>query len=423
MTDPTIICPNCQKEIKLNESLAAPLIEATRKEFEKRLAEQSAAMSAREAALKAERDAIAKQKAQIDDEVAEKLTAERRRIAEEEAKKARRAAADDLDVKAKELEEIKQLLESNNAKLAEARKQETEFRRKQRELEDKQNELDLELEKRLAAALAPEREKAMKAADEEYRLKLAEEQEKSRKLLEQLAEAKRRAEQGSQQMQGEIQELDLETRLTEAFPRDVIEPVPKGQFGGDVVQRVLSPQGQECGAILWESKRTKNWSGGWTDKLKQDQRAAKADVAVIVSQALPSGVDAFTEVDGVWVSAYPFAIPLAGVLRMALTEASLARRAAEGQQDKMAVLYQYMTGPQFRQRVEAIKDAFVTMQSDLDAERRVITKQWEKRQKQIERVMVSTVGMYGDLQAIAGTTIQEIEGLEMKALSSNIDCN
>lgn len=419
MTDPTIICPNCHKEIKLNESLAAPLIEATRKEFEQRIEQQSAAMQSREAELRSEREALKKAKSQIDDEVSEKLATERKRIAEEEARKARRALADDLDEKKKELDEFKQLLDSSNAKLAEARKQEAEFRRKQRELEDQRAELDLELEKRLAEAIAPEREKARVAADEEYRLKIAEEREKNKKLLEQLAEAKRRAEQGSQQMQGEIQELDLEARLRDAFPRDIIEPVPKGQFGGDALQRVTGARGQACGTILWESKRTKNWSAAWIDKLKQDQRAAKADIAVIVTQAMPAGIDSFSEIDGVWVSVSAFAIPLASALRLAIKEAAMARLATEGQQDKMAVLYQYMTGPQFRQRIEAIKDAFVTMQSDLDAERRVISKQWEKRQKQIERVMVSTVGMYGDLQAIAGATFQEIDGLELKALEGD----
>jgi hypothetical protein len=131
---------------------------------------------------------------------------------------------------------------------------------------------------------------------------------------------------------------------------------------------------------------------------------------------MPQGVDAFAEVDGVWVTTPALAVPLAAALRLALTEAFSARRATEGQQDKMAILYQYLTGPQFRQRVEAIKDAFVTMQEDLDAEKRAINKQWAKRQQQIERVMVSTVGMYGDLQAIAGKTLQEIEGLELKTL-------
>lgn len=211
-------------------------------------------------------------------------------------------------------------------------------------------------------------------------------------------------------------ELELERRLRDAFPRDTIEPVAKGQFGGDAVQRVLDPAGAVCGSILWESKRTKNWSSAWLDKLKQDQRAARADLAVIVTQAMPAGLSTFGEVDGVWVTTPALAGPLAAALRLVLIEASLARRATEGQQDKMAILYQYLTGPRFRQRIEAIKDAFTRMRADLDDERRVIVKQWEKRALQIDRVMISTVGLYGDLQAIAGTSIQEIEGLELKAL-------
>ncbi|MHB1943003.1 MAG: DUF2130 domain-containing protein, partial [Acidiferrobacteraceae bacterium] len=197
-----------------------------------------------------------------------------------------------------------------------------------------------------------------------------------------------------------------------------IEPVPKGEYGGDVVQRVLSASGQPSGTILWESKRTKNWSDGWLAKLREDQRTAKAEIAVLVSQVLPKGVETFEMVEGVWVTHPRAALPVAALLRQSLLEIALARQASDGQQTKTEMIYQYLTGPRFRQRVEAIVEAFSTMQEDLDREKKAIMKQWAKRGEQIERVMQATVGMYGDLQGIAGKTLQEIEGLELPVLNA-----
>jgi len=210
--------------------------------------------------------------------------------------------------------------------------------------------------------------------------------------------------------------LELETLLKTKFPRDTIEPVPKGEHGGDVLHRVLGPLGQICGTILWESKRTKNWSDGWLAKLRDDQRAAKAEIAIIVSHAVPKDIETFGLVDGIWIALPQAALPVAVALRYTLIETATARLASEGQQTKMELVYQYLTGPRFRQRVQAIVEAFGSMKEDLDKEKKAILKQWAKREEQIERVMQSTVGMYGDLQGIAGKTIQEIEGLEMKML-------
>jgi len=192
--------------------------------------------------------------------------------------------------------------------------------------------------------------------------------------------------------------------------------VPKGEYGGDALQRVTGPLGQICGTILWESKRTKNWSDGWLVKLRDDQRTAKADIAIIVSQILPKGVEAFDLVDGIWVTNTKSVVSVAVALRHSLIEVASARQALEGQQTKTEMVYQYLTGPRFRHRVEAIVEAFSSMQEDLDREKKAITKQWAKREEQIERVMSATVGMYGDLQGIAGKSIQEIKGLELNAL-------
>jgi hypothetical protein len=416
LTEPIITCPKCKTEIKLTESLAAPLIETTRREFEKQLAQKDAAIANRENALREKEKALLQEKAAIDDQVAEKLRQERTTISAEEAKKAKLALSGDLEQKAKELSELQEILKQRDEKLAEAQKAQTEFMRKERELDDAKRELDLTVEKKIQEGLSAAREQAQKEAEEHLKLKVMEKEQTIVSMQKQIEELKRRAEQGSQQLQGEVQELELEDLLRTKFPHDTIDPVPKGEHGGDILQRVCGQMGQACGTILWESKRTKNWSDGWLAKLREDQRGAKAEVAVIVSQALPKGVETFELIDGVWVTHPRAALPVAVTLRHTLVEVASARQTGEGQQTKMEMVYQYLTGPRFRQRVQAIVEAFSSMQEDLDKEKKAITKQWAKREAQIERVMESTVGMYGDLQGIAGKTLQEIEGLEFPAI-------
>ena len=350
--------------------------------------------------------------------MAEKLVLERAKIVAEESKKAKLALQTDIDQKARELAELQDILAQREVKLAEAQKAQADLIRQKRELDDAKRELDLTVEKRIQDGLSVTREQAKKEAEEGLKLKVMEKEQTIASMQTQIEELKRRAEQGSQQLQGEVQELELEAVLRTKFPRDTVEPVPKGEFGGDALQRVMGPLGQVCGTILWESKRTKNWSDGWLVKLRDDQRTAKAEIAVIVSQTLPKGVESFDLIEGVWVTESRCAIPVATALRQSLIELSGSRLASEGQQTKTEMVYQYLTGPRFRHRVEAIVEAFSSMQEDLDKEKKVITKQWAKREEQIERVMGATVGMYGDLQAIAGKSLQEIEGLELGALES-----
>ncbi|MBZ5538291.1 MAG: DUF2130 domain-containing protein [Acidobacteriia bacterium] len=417
MTEPTIICPNCKTEIKLTESLAAPLIEATRRGFEQRLAQKDADIAKRESALHSREEALSKEKETIDQQVAERIRQERVKIAAEEARKAKLASATDLEQRTRQLADLEEVLRQRDAKLAEAQKAQADLLRKQRELDDAKREVELTIEKRVRAGLAATREQAKKEAEDELKLKVMEKEETISSMQKQIEELKRKAEQGSQQTQGDVQEIELEALLTEKFPQDTIERVPKGEYGGDVVQRVVGPFGQVCGMILWESKRTKNWSDGWLSKLRDDQHAAKADLAVIATQALPKGVETFDQVDGIWVTHFKYAIPIAVALRQSLIEIATARQATEGQQTKMEMVYQYLTGPRFRQRVQAIVEAFSSMHEDLQKEKKAITKQWAKREEQIDRVMQAAVGMYGDLQGIAGKTLQEIEGLEMRALN------
>ena len=420
MTEPTIVCPNCRTEIKLTESLAAPLIESTRQQFEQQLAQKDSDIAQREQAVRDKETQLAETRTRLDEQVADQVEAQlkkdRARIVSEEARKARLAVSTDLEEKAREWVDLQEVLKIRDEKLAEAQKAQAELIRKQRELDDAKREMDLTVEKRVQEGLTATREQARKEAEESLKLKVAEKDQTIASMQKKIEELKHRAEQGSQQLQGEVQELELEDLLRSKFPFDTIEPVAKGEFGGDVVQRVIGANGQQSGTILWESKRTKNWSDTWLPKLRKDQRTAKAEIAIIISQALPKDVETFETIDGVWVTHPRTTIPVAAILRQSLIEVALARQANEGQQTKTEMVYQYLTGPRFRQRVEAIVEAFSTMQADLDKERKVIMKQWAKRDEQINRVMQATVGMYGDLQGIAGKTLQEIEGLGLAAL-------
>lgn len=379
------------------------------------IAQQEQALRDREKQLLDEKRALGKQ---VAEQVATQLAGEREKLLEEERQRAKAANALDIESKERELAELQKMLESRNVKLAEAQKEQAELLRKQRELDDEKRELELTVEKRVQEGLSDVRSQARKEAEDAERLKVAERDQKIASMQRTIEELQRKAEQGSQQLQGEVQELELEKMLREKFPYDTIEPVPKGEFGGDTIQRVVSSTSTAAGTILWESKRTKNWSNGWLAKLRDDQRTAKAEISILVSQTLPDGVETFDQIDGVWVAHPRLIVPIAMMLRNTLIEVNSARLTSEGQQTKAEMVYQYLTGPRFRQRVEAIVEAFSSMQDDLDKERKVITKQWAKRQEQIDRVMGSTVGMYGDLQGIAGKSIQEIEGLELRALGA-----
>lgn len=420
--EPTITCPKCKSEIPLTESLAAPLVEATRKQYEAQLSQKNEEIGKREQALHEKEKGVAEAQRTLDqqvaDQVADHLKVERVRIAAEEGKRAKLASESEIEAKNREVKSLQDVLAENNRKLAEAQQAQADLLKKQRELDDAMRELDLTVEKRVQQSVGEVRAKAKREAEETERLKVAERDEKIASMQRTIEELQRKAVQGSQQLQGEAQELVLEDLLRTQFPHDTIDPVPKGEHGGDTLQRVLSHAGVAAGTILWESKRTKNWSNGWLAKLRDDQRAAKAELSVLVSQALPQGLETFGVIEGVWVAHPRVIVPVATALRSTLLEVAAARRTNEGQQTKAAMIYQYLTGPNFRQRVEAIVEAFTSMQDDLDKERKAIMKQWAKRSEQIERVMAATVGMYGDLQGIAGKSIKEVKGLEWKALAS-----
>src|SRR5580700_5472911 len=416
MTEPTLTCPTCRTQIKLTESLAAPLIETTRKRFEAQLARKEAQVAGREAAMRDQQAQIAVARDSIDAQMAAKVDEERSRIAAVEAQKAKRLVAIDVDAKVREIADLNQVLRQRDAKLAEAQQAQADLIKKQRELDDAKREMDLTIQKQVQAELGAVRDQAKQEAEAALTLRVLEKEEQIASMQRQIEDLRRKAEQGSQQLQGEVQELALEAMLRQKFPRDAFDPVPKGEFGGDLIQWVVGPTGQICGAIIWEAKRTKNWSDGWLGKLRDDQRAAKADIALIVSHALPKGLQTFDQIDGVWVSEPRCAVAVAIALRESLIALAAARLAGEGQQTKMELVYQYLTGPRFRHRIEAVVERFSDMQADLDRERKTMMRLWAKREEQIRGVVESTAGLYGDLQGIAGRSLLEIEGLELPLL-------
>lgn len=420
MNEVRLNCPKCGEEIKLTESLAAPLLAAVRADYEKRLHLQSKEIAGRELTITRRAEELERKTQSLDSQIAEQvqsqLKAERRSIAAAEAKKARQLVQDEMIEQTRTMEQQNERIENLQEKLKTAQAAEANLLRKQRELDDAKRELALEVERRIQEGLDEVRRKATNEAEQKIELQLKDRDHEIAELTGQIGDLKRKADQGSQQEQGEVLELLLEGKLRARFPLDTIEPVARGESGADILQHVRDDSGRTCGTVLWESKRTKNWQDSWLAKLRKDQRAAGADLAVIVSQALPKEVTLFEHVDGIWVASIACALPIAVALREALIQVAFVRRAGEGQETKVQQVYAYLTGPRFRQRVETIVEKFADMQDDLNRERRVLTKQWSKREEQIRLVLEATAGMYGDLQGIAGRSLQEIEAFEASML-------
>jgi hypothetical protein len=292
---------------------------------------------------------------------------------------------------------------------------EAELLKKQREVAAREQELALETEHRVTAEVAKAREQESKLAqrraelqEEQQRLRDEEHRQQIEGLQKTIAELTRKVQQGSQQAQGEAQEVILRDVLTAAFPLDAVDDVPKGVNGADLMQTVRSAEGRDSGCIVWESKRTKGWSDGWLPKLREDQRRVGGACAVLVTQALPGDVRHFALKDGVWVCAPVYAVPLAAVLRAGLIDVAFAKRAAEGSGQKMQLLYDYMTGTEFRNRVEGLVEAFVDMQDDHVSEKRSTITRWKRREKIIGRALQNIAALCGDLQGISGRQLQDL---------------
>jgi len=405
----SIKCPECGAAIELDEVLTSQLREQLRKEASADLAKRRKELDKRESDLHDKEKGLDVARQEIQQEVQAHLEKARGEIAAE----AQREAGEKV---AGELGELREQLADTKRKLDDSQKVEVNLRKERRDLEDQKRELELTVNRRLDEEREVIRQKAREEVVEERRLKEGEKDKLIGDLRKQIADLQRKSEQGSQQAQGEVMELDLEGLLSEGFPSDAVEPVPKGVHGGDVMQRVRDEAGRDCGTILWESKHTKNWNDAWLPKLRDDQRAARAEFAVIVTASMPKGVSTFGCIDGVWVASRACALGVGMALRISLVEVSRARRSQDGQQTKLGLVYNYLAGPQFRQRVEALVESFTTMKRDLDAEKRAMQRLWAKREKELERAVGGAVGLHGDLSGIMGPAILEIEAVDQLAL-------
>ncbi len=405
----TVICPNCKFEIEVTEVLSAQLRSQLKKEFEADIRTKEAEITLREDEVIRAKAEVAQAQQNIDRRVGEQLAKERTQLSEQALVKAREQVSLEIQDRDKQLDEARM-------KLKAAQDAELAIRQERRELEEKAQSLELTLNRRLDEERAKIRETAKKEAADERQLKDADKDKLISDLRNQIEDLRRKSEQGSQQLQGEVLETAIEVLLRQHFPFDEITPVPKGIHGGDVIQTVRDAAGSVCGIILWESKRTKSWSDGWLQKLRDDQRAAKAQIAILVSMELPKDVTTFRHIDGIWVTSIACAVSLAQALRAGMLEVAVAKRALDGRQDKMEVLYKYLSGPEFRHRVEGIVEAFVTLREELEAEKRTTQLRWAKREKQLERAVSQTSGMYGDLSGIIGASLPTIEALTPPAI-------
>jgi len=410
----TIHCPNCDFEIEMSTALVTQMRERVQSEFDADFRQRECLLAQKNHGLQERERALDASIRSLDEELSRRLALQRDELLQEAQTKAREA----LDQEVQDL--LRQLSESRK-KLGEAQKAELQLRRERQELEDQKTELELTVTRRLDAERKLIRDDAKQQVDEEHRLREADSNKLIADLRTQIDDLKRVVEQGSPQARGEVMELVLEDFLRNAFPQDTIEQVPVSYHGGDVVQRVFDASGLDCGTILWESKRTKSWSAGWLPKLRDDQRAAKAQVAVLATAAMPDGLITFGCIDRIWVTNHQCLLGLGAALRHGMIEAARARRTLEGRQSKADLLCSYLASTEFRQRIEGIVEAFVTLKSDLDSEKRSFQRMWAKREKQLDRAALNTAGLYGDFGGILGSTLPQIANLELAVIEADAE--
>jgi hypothetical protein len=305
------------------------------------------------------------------------------------------------------------------AQLAESRRVELDARKQREAIDEEKRTLELEVMRRLDEERERVREVTMRQEEVRNRLKLAEKDKVIDDTRKQVEELRRKIDQGSQQLQGEVQELELEAILRGQFPGDEFEPVGVGRAGADLLQKVVGARGTVCGTILWESKRTKKWDDDWLSKTRQNQRSACASVSVIASTTLRKGLINFDRVDDVWVSSFECVIPLAKALRAILVQTNLAQVSGQNRSGKAEHIYSYVTGHDFKRRVSTMVEAYITLQKALEREKRSTTAAWARRAKCHELIMLGVAGMYGDLQGILGKSMPEIESLEVEQLDGD----
>jgi hypothetical protein len=401
----SIKCPKCGEIIPITETLHHQLTEQARAEMKRELANEQKALVAKEQGLQAREAKLAEAEQDIEDRVAKKLSAQKAKLSKDALEKAREEVSLELKDLAQDAAERERKLKTSEAN-------ELQLRKEKRDLETAKKNLELDVARKVDANRQRIREEALAQAAEEHRLKDAEKDQKLKDALRMNEDLTRKLQQGSQQTQGEVLELELEAVLRDCCRSDEILPVPKGTRGADVLQKVKNRFGVCCGQIIWEAKHTKNWSDGWISKLKDDQQHARAYIAVLVTDVLPKEIEHFGRQDGVWVTSPRYVPGLVAALRMGIEEVAQTKRAVASKNETVEALFNYLTGADFANRVEAIMRGFIGMRQELDEEKRITTRHWAKREKQLDLVIANTSGMYGDLQGLMGTSLKPIPALD-----------
>jgi hypothetical protein len=405
-TTTEITCPQCGFRFNAGQALEKQIHARMEQEFERRAALQAETLQQQQAVLERDRLALKQQQEEQEQRIAQRLEQEKQKIATVLEARA-------LERFEQELQSLRQENETRKQENLQLRKQEIELQRREQALKEQQEQLELNLQKKLLDEQSVIEARVRKTEQEKVELRFREYEKKLEDQKKLIGEMKRKAEQGSMQMQGEVLELALEDLLGNLFPFDRITEVPKGVRGADVIQVVCNSAQQECGKIIYESKRTRAFGRDWIEKLKADQREQGADLAVIVTEAMPADMDRFGQREGVWICNFHELQGLALVLREMLLRTRSARAAQENKGDKMEMLYEYLTGTEFRQRVEAIVEGFTGLKTELDRERNAMQRIWKAREKQIEKIIHNTIDMYGSVRGIAGTSVGSIPLLEM----------
>jgi hypothetical protein len=407
-----VSCPECKHRFPLEQGISTQTIDRHAEEFEETLAAQAKIRADRESARQ-----LSELKAQLTE--AHQAAKDAKSQVEKAREDARKAAREAFET------DLKSLNEANAAKdeaLDKARSWELDLRRQLRAAEDARKNGDVEYQRKLDVECKRIAEQERIAAREDADRRVAQVNTQLEQAQREAADLKRKLEQGSQQVQGETLELSLEAMLREAFPLDQIEEVPKGITGADLLQRVCAPSGQRCGTIVWETKQTKAWQPAWLQKLKDDQRAVGAEIAVIVTATMPRDVpEPFARQNDVWVTCVAAARPVAEALRATLVEMHKLRQANAGRSEKMEVLYNYVCSPQFAQRMKAVVDSAAAMRKDLEDEKRAFTRIWQKRDKQIDRLTGGMMAIVGDLQGIGEGALPQLDSIAALPRLGEID--
>ena len=411
-----IKCPACGNVFDVEEVIASDLEEKLKKEYSLKLQQSLNTLTDERKKFQLEQSIFEEKKKRENELFQQKLIQEKQKIEVELQQQLTRSITSDFEQKMRMLQQNNQ---DQEEKLKLARQKELEFIQLERELREKEAELDLSIQRKLQEERGKLSEEIRKievqkiAAKEEtyqFRMRELEKQLDDQKKL--AEEMRRKAEQGSMQLQGETQELLLEEVLREHFPFDSIVEVGKGVEGADCMQIVRNAVGHECGKIIFESKRAKSWNNVWVDKLKNDMRSKQADLSILVTQSFPKGMNCFGERDGVWICSFKEVIGLSAALRNAIIRIAESRKLDENKGEKMQMLYNYLTGLEFRQHIEAIVEGFLSMKNSIIRERIQMEKLWKEREKQLEKVLLNTSGMYGSIKGIAGSSVNAIPLLE-----------